>query len=95
MNVVNAAECSRGDHGFIWVLVGQGQDLPALKLAAGERAPNLSVLPLQLAEAMPQMYAAVDVLLLNQIAGRYAIVRKATLIGPRRTMCGERDLGHY
>jgi glycosyltransferase involved in cell wall biosynthesis len=48
--------------------VGQGEDLPALKRAVDDRAPNLSLLPLQAAEAMPQMYAAADVLLLNQIA---------------------------
>ena len=67
INVVKAAEWSQGEKEFVWVLVGQGEDLPALKLAA-ERAPNLSILPLQPAEAMPQMYAAADVLLLNQIA---------------------------
>lgn len=56
---MNAAQCSQGEKDFVWVLVGQGEDLPALKLAAEERAPNLSVLPLQ---------AAADVSLLNQIA---------------------------
>jgi colanic acid biosynthesis glycosyl transferase WcaI len=68
MNVVNAAEYSRGENDLAWVLVGQGEDLPALKLAVEERTPNLSLLPLQPVEAMAQMYAAADVLLLNQIA---------------------------
>lgn len=68
INVVNAAECSQSERDFVWVLVGQGEDFPALKLAAEERAPNLSLLPLQPAEALAQMYAAADVLLLNQIA---------------------------
>jgi colanic acid biosynthesis glycosyl transferase WcaI len=68
INVVNAAEYSQGEIDLVWVLVGEGEDLPALKRAAEDRAPNLSLLPLQPAAAMPQMYAAADVLLLNQIA---------------------------
>ncbi|MGB8541057.1 MAG: glycosyltransferase [Candidatus Acidiferrales bacterium] len=68
MNVVNAAANSQGERDFVWVLVGQGEDLPVLKLAAEQRAPNLSLLPLQPAEALAQMYATADVLLLNQIA---------------------------
>jgi NAD(P)-dependent dehydrogenase (short-subunit alcohol dehydrogenase family) len=68
INVVNAAEYSREVSDLAWVLVGQGEDLPALKLAIEERAPNVSLLPLQPVASMPQMYAAADVLLLNQIA---------------------------
>jgi colanic acid biosynthesis glycosyl transferase WcaI len=68
INVVNAAEYSREASDLAWVLVGQGEDLPALKLAIEERAPNVSLLPLQPVASMPQMYAAADVLLLNQIA---------------------------
>jgi len=68
INVVNAAEYSQGEIDLVWVLVGEGEDLPALKRAAEDRAPNMSLLPLQPAEGMPQMYAAADVLLLNQIA---------------------------
>jgi len=68
INVVNAAEYSQGKIDLVWVLVGEGEDLPALRRAAEDRAPNMSLLPLQPATAMPQMYAAADVLLLNQIA---------------------------
>ena len=68
INVVNAAEYSQGEIDLVWVLVGEGEDLPALKRAAEDRAPDLSLLPLQPAAAMPQMYAAADVLLLNQVA---------------------------
>src|SRR6202451_2511863 len=68
MNVVNAAERSQGDRNLAWLLVGQGEELPALRHAAEARAPNLRLLPLQPAEDLPQMYAAANVLLLNQIA---------------------------
>jgi colanic acid biosynthesis glycosyl transferase WcaI len=68
MNVVSAAEASQGEKDLAWVLVGQGEELSALKRAAEDRAPTLSLLPLQPAEALPQMYGAADVLLLNQIA---------------------------
>ena len=68
MNVVNAAERSQGDRNLAWLLVGQGEELPALRHAAEARAPNLRLLPLQPAVALPQMYAAADTLLLNQIA---------------------------
>ena len=68
MNVVNAAERSQGDRDLAWLLVGQGEEHAALKHAAEDRAPNLRLLPLQPAVALPQMYAAADTLLLNQIA---------------------------
>lgn len=68
MNVVSAAEGSQNEKDLAWVLVGQGEDLPALKSAAGDRVPGLSILPLQPTEVMSQMYAGADVLLLNQIA---------------------------
>jgi colanic acid biosynthesis glycosyl transferase WcaI len=68
MNVVRAAEGSQGEKDLAWVLVGQGEDLAALKHAAEDRASTLTILPLQPAEDLPQMYAAANVLLLNQIA---------------------------
>lgn len=68
MNVVNAAEGSQDEKDLAWVLVGQGEELPALKRAAEDRAPGLRILPLQPSEVMSQMYAGADLLLLNQIA---------------------------
>lgn len=68
LNIVNAAESSRDEKDLVWVLVGEGEELPALRRAVEARAPDLRLLPLQPVEVLPQMYAAADVLLLNQVA---------------------------
>ena len=66
-NLVRAARLSRQDSGLLWLLVGEGEERAALEqeiLLHG--LTNIRLLPLQPAEAVPQMYAAADALLLNQ-----------------------------
>ncbi len=69
LNVVRAAESTRNHAKLHWVIVGEGEERALIEYAAREaRLSNLSVLPLQPASALCQMYAAADVLLLNQKA---------------------------
>jgi len=66
-NLVRAAQLSRQDSGLLWLLVGEGEERAALEqeILRHELA-NIRLLPLQPPEAVPQMYAAADALLLNQ-----------------------------
>ncbi len=68
-NVVRAAQLSRSDPDLLWLLVGDGEERTALQQEiARHNLGNIRLLPLQPAEAVPQMYAAADALLLNQRA---------------------------
>lgn len=67
MNVVRAAMCTAGDNHLLWVIVGEGEERQLVENAARD-LPNLLVLPLQPAPTLAQVYAAADVLLLNQKA---------------------------
>ena len=69
MNIVEAAELTRRDPGITWMLVGQGEERELLEGEAARRnLGNLKLLPLQPTNSLPQMYAAADLLLLNQKA---------------------------
>ena len=69
MNIVRAAETSQGDENLLWVLVGEGEERKMLESEiAARKLSNLRLLPLQPASSMAQMYAAADVLVLNQKA---------------------------
>jgi len=69
MNVVRAAELSQGTQDLAWLLVGQGEERAAIVEEIRQRKlRNLTLLPLQPAEGMAEMYSAADVLLLNQKA---------------------------
>jgi putative colanic acid biosynthesis glycosyltransferase WcaI len=55
------------DPNLLWLLVGEGEERAALEQEIlRHRLTNIRVLPLQPPEAVPQMYAAADTLLLNQ-----------------------------
>ena len=69
LNVVRAAELSAADPELLWVIVGEGEERTLLEREIKTtRAGNLLLLPLQPAESLCQLYAAADVLLLNQKA---------------------------
>lgn len=69
LNVVRAAALSGGDPGLLWVIVGEGEERALVESEIRRRRPgNLLLLPLQPVEALCQLYAAADVLLLNQKA---------------------------
>jgi colanic acid biosynthesis glycosyl transferase WcaI len=69
LNVVRAAELSRDITDLVWLLVGQGEDRSVIEDAIGQRGlKNISILPLQPAEGLAEMYSAADLLLLNQKA---------------------------
>jgi len=69
MNVVQAAELSQGTTDLVWLLVGQGEERAAIVEEIRQRKlRNISLLPLQPAEGIAEMYSAADVLLLNQKA---------------------------
>lgn len=66
-NLVRAAQLSRQDSGLLWLLVGEGEERPALEQEiVWYDLTNIRLLPLQPPEAVPEMYAAADALLLNQ-----------------------------
>ncbi|HKW61708.1 MAG TPA: WcaI family glycosyltransferase [Candidatus Acidoferrum sp.] len=66
-NLVRAAQLSRQDSGLLWLLVGEGEERVALEQEILRyELTNIRLLPLQPPEAVPQMYAAADALLLNQ-----------------------------
>jgi len=66
-NLVRAAQLSRQDAGLLWLLVGEGEERAALEQEILRHdLTNIRLLPLQPPEAVPQMYAAADALLLNQ-----------------------------
>lgn len=69
LNVVRAAELSAADPDLLWVIVGEGEERTLLEREIKTtRAGNLLLLPLQPVESLCQLYAAADVLLLNQKA---------------------------
>jgi colanic acid biosynthesis glycosyl transferase WcaI len=69
MNVVRSAELSRGLEDLVWLLVGQGEERAALEEAITRlQLKNVKLLPLQPNDALAEMYAAADVLLIHQKA---------------------------
>jgi len=69
MNVVRAAELSKDLEDVVWLLVGQGEERAALEEAVRRfQLKNVRLLPLQPDDTLAEMYAAADVLLLNQKA---------------------------
>jgi colanic acid biosynthesis glycosyl transferase WcaI len=69
MNVVRAAELSQSTPDLTWLLIGNGEERDALEQEIRRRKlRNIRLLPLQPAEGLGEMYAAADVLLLNQKA---------------------------
>jgi colanic acid biosynthesis glycosyl transferase WcaI len=69
LNVVHAAALSKDDSNLLWVIVGEGEERASVALEIGaRRLDNLLLLPLQPVEALCQLYADADVLLLNQKA---------------------------
>jgi colanic acid biosynthesis glycosyl transferase WcaI len=69
LNIVRAAELTNHDQELVWMIVGQGEERPLIETEIAKRKlTNLRLLPLQPAEIMCQMYAAADVLILNQKA---------------------------
>jgi colanic acid biosynthesis glycosyl transferase WcaI len=69
MNVVRAAQRLQQHADIRWLLVGQGEERLVLERYIQEqRVTNVTLLPLQPAETLAQMYCAADVLVLNQRA---------------------------
>jgi len=69
LNVVRAAELTRHDKDLVWVIVGQGEERKLIETEIAKRdLANIRLLPLQPALALCQMYAAADLLVLNQKA---------------------------
>jgi len=69
VNVVRAAALSGGDPNLLWVIVGEGEERELVASEIGVRGlGNVLLLPLQPVEELGQLYAAADVLLLNQKA---------------------------
>jgi colanic acid biosynthesis glycosyl transferase WcaI len=69
VNAVRAAEYSQGEAALAWALVGDGEERAALEAEIAHRGlGNIRVLPFEPPEALPQLYAAADILLLNQAA---------------------------
>ena len=69
MNVVRAAALSRDLGDVVWLLVGQGEERNAIEEAVRRlQLKNIRLLPLQPDGTLAEMYAAADVLLLNQKA---------------------------
>lgn len=68
MNVLSAASLTRGSR-IRWVLVGAGEATAELVAAAGRQELDdlVCFLPLQGPRDLPQLFAAADVLLLNQL----------------------------
>jgi colanic acid biosynthesis glycosyl transferase WcaI len=69
MNVVLAAELTRDLEDVVWLLVGQGEERVALEEAIKRlQLENVKLLPLQPDDALAEMYAAADLLLIHQKA---------------------------
>jgi colanic acid biosynthesis glycosyl transferase WcaI len=69
MNVVRAADLSRDLEDVVWLLVGQGEERASLEEAIGRlHLRNIKLLPLQPDDALAEMYAAADMLLIHQKA---------------------------
>ena len=69
LNIVRAADLSRGELDLVWMLVGEGEERQLIENERQSRAlANLKLLPLQPVELLQQVYSAADVLVLNQKA---------------------------
>jgi colanic acid biosynthesis glycosyl transferase WcaI len=69
LNVIRAAEMSKGVIDLVWMLVGHGEERAVLEQAISRlKLTNVRLLPLQPAECLAEMYSTADVLLLNQRA---------------------------
>lgn len=69
LNVVRAAELTRDDSELVWVIVGQGEERNLIESEiARKKLANVRLLPLQPKDTLCQMYAAADLLVLNQKA---------------------------
>ncbi len=69
MNVIESAELSRADSSLLWVLAGEGEERKHIEQEIQRRGlSNVRLLPMQPAENLGEMYAAADLLLLNQRA---------------------------
>jgi colanic acid biosynthesis glycosyl transferase WcaI len=69
LNIVRAAALSGDDPTLLWVIVGEGEERALIDRETKYRGlRNLLLLPLQPVAALGQLYAAADVLLLNQKA---------------------------
>src|SRR5271165_104530 len=69
LNVVRGAALSVGHPDLLWVIVGEGEERALVEREIKTKGlGNLLLLPLQPVETLCQMYAAADVLLLNQKA---------------------------
>lgn len=67
-NVIASARATAADPSIVWLLVGDGEARPAVERLIGEaQLKNVVLLPLQPEERMSQMFAAADLLLLNQL----------------------------
>ncbi len=68
-NMVEAAALTRNDSSLLWVIVGEGEERAAVaREITARKLDNLLLLPLQPVESLCQVYAAADLLLLNQKA---------------------------
>lgn len=68
-NVVEAAQLLHDDARIMWLLIGDGEERTLIERQVTDRKlSNLRLLPLQPRESLPEIYAAADVLLLNQKA---------------------------
>jgi colanic acid biosynthesis glycosyl transferase WcaI len=69
LNIVRAAELTRDNPHLVWLIVGQGEERHIIETEiSNQRLTNVRLLPLQPADQLCEMYAAADVLLLNQKA---------------------------
>lgn len=69
MNLVRAAELTCNDPDLTWLIVGQGEEWRLVETEIARKGlTNIRLLPLQPADQLCQMYAAADVLVLNQKA---------------------------
>jgi colanic acid biosynthesis glycosyl transferase WcaI len=81
MNVIRAAERSKGDADLVWCLVGQGEERGAIEREISRRGlHNVRLLPFQPLEMLAQMYSAADALLLNQKAAMKEAVIPSKLL---------------
>jgi len=68
-NVVRAADLSQGLPDLVWLLVGNGEERSAIEEEIARcNLRDIRLLPLQPVDGLAEMYAAADVLLLNQKA---------------------------
>jgi len=69
MNLIQAAELSKGEQNLVWLIVGQGEERSALEATIRKQElTNIRLLPFQPKEDLAKMYSAADVLIVNQKA---------------------------